>query len=196
MKQIELSFSELGNIVANFSKNDIRHYSSFVFLQDVSNKKDYLIARKEHEWFDVFEVSPFKESAVGSFFEGKCMKIKEYSGFTRLFLWDGSIKSHFVAFQGYDFAPFVNAMLCKIDKEAHLVIFAADRILVEEIGVLISNSQKGIVIADSYAEGRREKHWYASEYSDYLCPVEASPQTVKEEISWLWGGIKRLFRIK
>lgn len=196
MRTIDLSFSELGNIVANFSKNDIRRYSSYEFLQDISDKKNYLIAQREHDCFDVFEVSPFQESAVGIFLEGECMKIKEYSGFTRLFVWDSSIESHFVAFQGYDFAPFVNAMLWKQEKEVHLVIFNEERILVEEFGVLISNSEKGIVIADSYAEGRREKHWYADEYPNYLCPVDASPQTVKEEISWLWGGIKRLFRIK
>lgn len=196
MKTIELSFSESGNIVANFSKNDIRHYSAYQFVQDYSNKKNYLVAHKGQGCLDLFEVQYFKGNAIADYIEKDCLKIKENSGFTRLFAWDGSLETHFVAFQGYDFSPFENAMIYNLDKQVRLVIFDEERLLVEEVGYLISNSQKGVVIADSYSEGRREKHWYADEYSDYLCPVEASPQTVKEEISWLWGGIKRLFRIK
>lgn len=204
MKQIDLILNKKGNIVATFSDKDIRHYGAYQFVQEIESQTNYLIAHKEDGCFDLFEVAPFKDKATGNFLENECLKIKEPSGFARLFVWDGSLETHFVAFQGYDFSPFENAMIYNMEKKSRLVIFNEERILVEEIGILVSCSNQGIIIADKHGEDQKTKCWAANpDFPDYLEPREIkssdfgkpakdgkSKKTLLEHIKDFWCQIK------
>lgn len=204
MKKIELVLNEKKNIVAVFSEKDIRHYGAYQFVQDYSTKKDYLVAHKDQGCFDLFEVAPFKDKATGIFLEDELLKIKEPSGFARLFGWDCSLKTHFIAFQGYDFSPFTNVMIYNMEKESRVVIFNEQRIVVEEVGVLLSCSDQGIILADGYGENSRTKCWAVNlDCPDYLEPREVKldnfrksatgqkpRKTLFDHIKEFWGQIK------
>lgn len=181
MKQVELVLNEKGNIVAVFSEKDIRHYGAYQFVQEIKSQKNYLIAHKNEGCFDLFEVAPFKDKATGVFLEKECLKIKEPSGFTRLFGWDGCLETYFIAFQGYDFSPFGNVMIYNLEKESRVVIFNEERILVEEIGVLVSCSEHGIIVADKHGEDQKTKCWAASaDCPDYLEPMEIKAEDFRK----------------
>lgn len=153
-------------LIAVFQAGVAQYYAEYQVVEDLYGV-NYIIAHHENEYFDIYVTSSsFDEERVfGRRADQTFLKVREKSGFARLFRWDKEEQMHFEVCQGYDFSPFENAFVYNIKydhmKGTRVVVFNNNKILGDETGVLVTNCDKGVILADRFVEPRRYFCWRA-----------------------------------
>lgn len=160
---VELSKLQDGVLVAVFQAGLAQYYAEYQLVEDIYSV-NYVIAHHGQGYFDIFVVSSFDDEVMfGRRAEPVNLKICEKSGFARLFGWDKAMRMYTEICQGYDFSPFENAFIANIGfdrtKGTRVVIFGNGKILSDETGVLVTNCDKGVILADKVSKPRRYLCW-------------------------------------
>lgn len=162
---VEFSKSESGVLVATFQLGISNYYEEYQMVEDLSGV-NYIVAHRGQGYFDIYIVTTLAEGRTfGRRAEPSFLKIREKSGFARLFDCNNKYGLYKEVCQGYDYSPFENAFIANIGYEpsrgTRVVIFGNGKILRDETGVLVTNCDKGVILADKVSSPRRYLCWRA-----------------------------------